>query len=100
MSGMMARSVNFSAVNCDPSLMKTAIVSWGRAYRARHARALDLHTQTRSEQRHIQVGHELLGFGIEHALLGSDIARETDAHDLQHRLEDEQDEVQERGMLG
>ena len=51
--------------------------------------------QTRREQRHVKVRDELLRLRIEHALPGDDITRQTDADDLQHGLEDEENEVAE-----
>jgi hypothetical protein len=55
--------------------------------------AWSIHTQTWSEEHHIQVSEKLLRFCIEHALPGDNVARQTDADDLQHGLEHEQSQV-------
>ena len=48
-------------------------------------------TKTWSEEGDVEVGQKLLRVGIEHALTGHDVARETDADYLQDGLEDQQD---------
>lgn len=57
-------------------------------------------TQAGGEECDVKVCHELLGVGIEHALLGGNITGQADADDLQHRFEDEQHEMKERGVVG
>lgn len=96
MNGMMARSVSFSAVSWDASFVKTTAISYCH-YRQKEE---GIHTQTWCEQRDVQVGDELLRLRVEHALAGGDVPGEADADDLQHGLEDQQDEVHERRMAG
>ena len=74
MTGMIARSVSFSAVSCDPSFVKTIVirdVSWSSIGSIRE----QVHTETRSKQSDVKIGHQFLGFGIEHAALGGQIPR-------------------------
>jgi hypothetical protein len=59
-----------------------------------------MRTQTWGEKSHIEVCDQLLGFGIEHAMPGGDVSRQTDTDDLEHGFEDEQDEMREAGMAG
>lgn len=76
--------------------MKTTAISYCH-YRQKEE---GIHTQTWCEQRDVQVGDELLRLRVEHALAGGDVPGEADADDLQHGLEDQQDEVHERRMAG
>jgi hypothetical protein len=93
-TGMIARSVSFSAVNCEPSLVKTrifkSVILIALGFKSQ-ARAWErVHTEAWGEQSHIEVCHQLLRIGIEHALPGGNITREADADDLQHSFEDKQ----------
>lgn len=55
-------------------------------------------TKTRREELRVEVGEELLVFGVEVAHSGDDIAGEADADDLHDGLEDQQGEVGEVGV--
>ena len=56
------------------------------------------HTQAWCEKSDVQIRYELLLVGIEHALSCDNITWQTNAHDLHHRLEDEEDEVSQWRM--
>lgn len=58
----------------------------------------DTHTQARSEQSDVEIGNQLLGIRIKHALTGGDIPRQADAYYLQDGLENQQDQIKERWM--
>lgn len=82
MAGMMARSTNLSAVNCEASLVKTvtgikqgSVVQWS------------LHTQTWREKGDIQVGRKLLHLCCEHALTGNNVTGQAHTDDFQDGLE-------------
>lgn len=74
--GMMARSVNFSAVSWDPSFVKTKEVqSSAIALLFSSLTENRAHTQTRGEQGDVEISDEFLGIRVKHALSGSEITR-------------------------
>jgi hypothetical protein len=82
MMGMTANSSSLSAVSWEASLVKTAPTLVGSK-----KGGFEEHTQTWCEERDIQVGQELLFVGIEHALLGNNVTRQTDADHFHDGLE-------------
>lgn len=98
--GIIAKSDNFSAVSCDPSLVKTRNQSLVTRDGFFFFTQQGGHTKTRGKESDIQVGDEFLSFRIKHALSGSNIARQADTDNLENGLEDQQDQIKERGMVG
>jgi hypothetical protein len=91
MTGMTPSSTSFSAVSCDANLVKTEYGVSGVQCDQKTGRP----TQTRRKQLGIEICDEFLVFGVKHAHARDDVARQTNAHDLQHRFEDEEGEVGE-----
>lgn len=54
-----------------------------------------LRTEAWCEQHDIEIGGELLHFGVEHALSGHNVAWEADAYNLHHGFKDQEDQVVE-----
>lgn len=52
-------------------------------------------TETGGEQGHVEVRHQFLGIRIEHAMPGSNVARQTHTDDLKDSLKDQKDKVRE-----
>jgi hypothetical protein len=61
---------------------------------------MDPLTQTRGEERYIELGRELLHFGREEALSSNNIARQTDAYDFQDCLKNQHCQVWQGRMGG
>lgn len=91
---MTARSTNFSAVNCFANFEKTTLSQ----HHLPIPTSATARTQTWCEQSHVQVRHEFLLVGIEHALSCDDVTRQTNAHNLHHSLEDEEDQMSQWRM--
>ena len=82
MAGMMARSTNLSAVNCEASLVKTVTkIKQGLVVQE------TVRTQAGCEEGHIQIGGELLHLCREHALTGNNVTRQAHTDNFQDGLE-------------
>ncbi len=82
-TGMTASSVNLSEVNCLANFVKTILSQFETICLF----GVVQHTQTRREQSHVQIRHELLFVGIEHALPRNNISWQTDTYHFHHSLE-------------
>lgn len=100
MAGMMARSLSFSALSCEASLVKTGgrgEVRCGMLHVRAGLRGTLEHTQTWCEERDVEIGEKLLLVGVELTESCNDVARQADADDFEDGLKDEEAEVGERG---
>jgi hypothetical protein len=100
MMGITASSKSLSAVNWLASLVKTRRTKSAQLLHneqplkpRRNGISIGRLTQARRKESHVQIGHELLVLGIEHALSGDDISGQTHTHNLHDRLEYQQDQV-------
>ena len=56
-------------------------------------------TETGREEHDVEIGEEVLGIGIKHALPSHNVSWQTNAHDLKNCGEDKHVEMPEVGML-